>query len=341
MLIYLASPYTSPHPAIRTERFRAAVKATAALMQAGAHVVSPIASSVPVADAHALPDGYAYWQALDRELIDACGELWVLTLPGWDTSVGVTDERDYALTTGKTVRYVDPADVTAPLRDAELVRTCDACLYRRPAGECSRSMSGRLGQVQAKGTAACRSWEARATIGTDAPVRIEPDGGRAPTPVVMVDHTGRITGKAHGVADGFVEMVERVEARTAAPRSTNPKDAIGARKVSLSKLPAVALLHGAHAMANGARKYGAFNWRGHPLIASIYVDACMRHVNAWFDGEENAEDSGVHHLGHALACLAILIDAQATGNLVDDRPPGGAFAATLARLNATRAAVTP
>ena len=115
----------------------------------------------------------------------------------------------------------------------------------------------------------------------------------------------------------------------------NPKDLIGSRKVSLSKWPGVATLHGAHAMMNGAAKYGAYNWRGNPVVASIYVDACLRHVGAWFDGEQTATDSGVHHLGHALACLAILLDAQATGNLVDDRPAQGAFATVLAGLNAT------
>jgi hypothetical protein len=57
---------------------------------------------------------------------------------------------------------------------------------------------------------------------------------------------------------------------------------------------------------------------------------------AWFDGEEVASDSGVHHLGHAMACLAILLDAQETGNLVDDRPTSnqGAYNSLVNRLNA-------
>lgn len=101
---------------------------------------------------------------------------------------------------------------------------------------------------------------------------------------------------------------------------TNPKDLLGAAKVSPTKLPAVASLHGAHAMMDGAIKYGPYNWRDKAVIASIYVDACKRHVEAWFEGQECATDSGVHHLGHAIACLAILLDCQETGNLIDDRP---------------------
>jgi len=119
------------------------------------------------------------------------------------------------------------------------------------------------------------------------------------------------------------------------PAGCNPKDRIGAKKVSLTKLPPVAVLHTAHALMNGADKYGPYNWRDKAVLASIYVDACERHLNAWFDREEQAVDSSVHHLGHAMACLAILLDAQETGQLVDDRPAAGrgAFCRVLARLN--------
>ena len=57
------------------------------------------------------------------------------------------------------------------------------------------------------------------------------------------------------------------------------------------------------------------------------------HLNAWAEGEEAAPDSGVHHLGHARACLGILLDAQETGNLIDDRV-AGAFPAVSERLGA-------
>lgn len=102
--------------------------------------------------------------------------------------------------------------------------------------------------------------------------------------------------------------------------TTNPKDLVGSTKVSMSKFPAVAIVHGAHAMMDGAMKYGAYNWRAKQVQADIYVDAALRHLAAWFEGEELAQDSGVHHLGHAIACCAILLDAQETGNLIDNRP---------------------
>lgn len=73
-------------------------------------------------------------------------------------------------------------------------------------------------------------------------------------------------------------------------------------------------------MMDGATKYGAYNWRNKSVSASIYIDAAKRHLDLWFEGQEFASDSKVHHLGHALACCAILLDAQECGRLIDDRP---------------------
>lgn len=104
-------------------------------------------------------------------------------------------------------------------------------------------------------------------------------------------------------------------------QSTNPKDAIGRAKVDLSLIPAPALLHEAAAFMDGAAKYGPYNWRDNKVAAMVYIAACMRHINQWVSGEAAAGDSLVHHLGHARACLGIILDAQAAGKLVDDRPP--------------------
>lgn len=115
----------------------------------------------------------------------------------------------------------------------------------------------------------------------------------------------------------------------------NPKDIVGAKKVDLSLFPAVALLHAAHAQMDGAAKYGPYNWRDYAVEARTYVAAAKRHIDAWLEGEEFASDSGVHHLGHAIACCGILLDAMAHDKLVDNRPKVcGAFGATLASLNA-------
>ena len=118
---------------------------------------------------------------------------------------------------------------------------------------------------------------------------------------------------------------EAPETAEAAPvAGTNPKDALGMKKPDLSVVPPAGVLHLASAMMDGANKYGPFNWRGNAVLSRIYVAAAMRHLMQYLDGEDVDPTSGVHHLGHAMACCAIVLDARETGNLADNRPVPGA-----------------
>lgn len=89
---------------------------------------------------------------------------------------------------------------------------------------------------------------------------------------------------------------------------------------------------GALGLLDGALKYGRTNWRATPVRASIYVDAARRHLAAWYEGEDADRDSGIPHLGHALACLAILVDADACHTLLDDRQFQGGYRKLLEKL---------
>lgn len=107
----------------------------------------------------------------------------------------------------------------------------------------------------------------------------------------------------------------------------NPKDRIGAAKVDLTLIPVSAKVALATALQDGGDglygKYGAYNWRKEPVLARTYLAACERHTDAYREGETLAPDSRIKHLAHAMACLAILIDAESQGMLVDDRPING------------------
>jgi hypothetical protein len=112
--------------------------------------------------------------------------------------------------------------------------------------------------------------------------------------------------------------------------TTNPKDLLGVKKAPLRFVPPALMIEVAPAMANGAAKYGPYNWRDKHVKASIYGEAIERHLFAWMDGEDLAPDSGVKHLAHIGACIAIILDAEAHGALIDDRAHGGPAAALLA-----------
>lgn len=104
----------------------------------------------------------------------------------------------------------------------------------------------------------------------------------------------------------------------------NPKTAVGASKVPLHLVPPVAAHYMALAFKDGAAKYGPYNWREHTVSASVYYGAMRRHMDAWWDGENLSQDALVHHLGHVMACCAIVLDAMTIGKLNDDRPSPGA-----------------
>lgn len=101
---------------------------------------------------------------------------------------------------------------------------------------------------------------------------------------------------------------------------SNPKTAFGMQKCPLHLVPPPALIAEAEVFGLGARKYGPYNWRQHAVSSSIYQAAALRHLMAWWEGQDTDPESGQSHLAHARACLGILLDAAAHGRLNDDRP---------------------
>jgi hypothetical protein len=117
----------------------------------------------------------------------------------------------------------------------------------------------------------------------------------------------------------------RSEPAVSTEKPTNPKDLIGSNKIPLHLWPETASALGSMALLDGALKYGRSNFREIGVRASIYFDAARRHLQFWFEGEDTDPDSQLPHLAHALACLAILVDAAAAGKLNDDRMVTGGY----------------
>lgn len=103
-------------------------------------------------------------------------------------------------------------------------------------------------------------------------------------------------------------------------KDTNPKDAVGIKKVPLSCVPTIPMLELGLAMMEGARKYGRHNYRAVGTRSSVYYDAIIRHLTAWWEGEDIDPESGVHHLMKAAACIFVHRDSILMGNVEDDRP---------------------
>lgn len=71
-------------------------------------------------------------------------------------------------------------------------------------------------------------------------------------------------------------------------------------------------------LTEGAKKYGARNWEG-GMDWSRPFGAALRHLFAWWSGENKDPDSGRSHLWHAATNLFFLITYEKRGIGKDDR----------------------
>lgn len=89
-------------------------------------------------------------------------------------------------------------------------------------------------------------------------------------------------------------------------------------KPRITLVPVEAIKQCAAALGFGANKYGDHNFRGgikHTRVA----DAAFRHLLAWTNGEDKDPESGLPHLAHAIASVAMLIWQQENKPELDDR----------------------
>ena len=89
-------------------------------------------------------------------------------------------------------------------------------------------------------------------------------------------------------------------------------------KTRYDLLPPEFLEETARVLTFGAQKYSAHNW-AQGASWSRYFSAMMRHMWAWWRGEDNDPETGFSHLAHAACCLSFLIAYQRRGLGEDDR----------------------
>lgn len=104
-------------------------------------------------------------------------------------------------------------------------------------------------------------------------------------------------------------------------KESNPKDAVGIKKVPFWLVPDRVIAKLAVALYEGALKYGAFNYRVAGIRVSVYTSAAERHIKAYKEGRDIDPDSGLHEIDKAIASLVVLRDGLMQGNAVDDRQP--------------------
>lgn len=80
-----------------------------------------------------------------------------------------------------------------------------------------------------------------------------------------------------------------------------------------------AIEHVLAVMEFGAQKYGEHNWRS-GMQHSRAFNAALRHLWAWWRGEDNDPESNLPHLAHAAVNCLFIMDWKRMGVGQDDRP---------------------
>ena len=96
-------------------------------------------------------------------------------------------------------------------------------------------------------------------------------------------------------------------------------------KLRTDLLPVSALTELAKVLGFGAKKYGDHNWKAGIDYNRLY-GATLRHLLAWWDGEDNDTESKLSHLSHAMCNIAFLIEYQSNKkwfSKFDNRPGKG------------------
>lgn len=95
-MIYLASPYSHELEHIRIRRYLLARDFCHLEMRKGIEIFSPIVYGHQFAYDLGYGEDAATWQSFNFEMLLACREMWILTIPGWEESFGVALERNQA-----------------------------------------------------------------------------------------------------------------------------------------------------------------------------------------------------------------------------------------------------
>lgn len=105
-------------------------------------------------------------------------------------------------------------------------------------------------------------------------------------------------------------------------KASNPKDIVGIEKSPFTTMSMAVFAEVGVAMLEGSLKYGRHNYRSIGVRTSVYVDATMRHITSYWEGEDIDPDSKLPHLTKAISSLMVLRDAEIRHMVYDDRPTG-------------------
>lgn len=107
-MIYLASPFSHPLPAVEYQRFLETQRFVAHHLALGVPLFSPIVYTYQMSFTHKFPGDAEFWKFLNDEAVLRSSKVWVLQLQGWDKSLGVAHEIQTAERAMIEIEYKGP-----------------------------------------------------------------------------------------------------------------------------------------------------------------------------------------------------------------------------------------
>lgn len=92
-----------------------------------------------------------------------------------------------------------------------------------------------------------------------------------------------------------------------------------AEKIPMELIPPELFTSIGQVLKFGAEKYESRGWEKGMEWGRVY-GALLRHLNAWWGGEEKDPETGYSHLWHAGCCIAFLITYEHRNIGINDKP---------------------
>ena len=121
-----------------------------------------------------------------------------------------------------------------------------------------------------------------------------------------------------GLEKSFQENVTRINQELAGQESSTGSLRYNKGKAGVHQVPPDVIIDIAKVLDYGASKYSEFNWaKGNNL--SVPYACAMRHLLAFWSGEDNDKESGLSHLAHVMTNIMMMSFYKKNFTQFDDR----------------------
>lgn len=106
-MIYLATPYFDKNPVVMENRYLVNLAFAAEYLSKGLILYSLIVHCHEMAKRFSMPRDFKFWRHYNLSMLSLANELWLLKLHGWDKSVGIAAELEFAKANNIIIQEID------------------------------------------------------------------------------------------------------------------------------------------------------------------------------------------------------------------------------------------